>query len=76
MIEIIKNYLRKDDHIDYTDHELNKEFTTLVFTLLATFMIGLFSEIVLHKTIGEGLIIIGILIYIFLRYKQRGPWYD
>lgn len=72
MINLIKSYLRKDDHGDYTEHEVNKELTTLAFTFLASITISLFSEFVLQRTIGEGIILIGVLIYVFLRYKQRG----
>ena len=72
MINLIKSFLRKDDYGDYTEHEVNKELTTLMFTLLASLFISLFSEFVLHRTIGEGIIPIGVLIYVFLRYKQRG----
>ena len=76
MLNNIKNILRKDEHGDLPESEVNKEITTLLFTLLLTFIIGVYFEVVQENSLEKGILPIGMFIYVFLRYKQRGAWHE
>jgi hypothetical protein len=73
ILELVKRYLRKDEYYTYSEYEVNKELTTLLFTFLLTIFVALLFVLWFENPLNESLIIIGVSIYLFLRYKQRGP---
>ncbi len=73
ILELVKKYLRKDEYYTYSEYEVNKELTTLLFTFLLTTFVALLFVLWFENPLNESLIIIGLSIYLFLRYKQRGP---
>tara|TARA_B100000497_G_C7265254_1_gene186946 strand:+ start:60 stop:293 length:234 start_codon:yes stop_codon:yes gene_type:complete len=73
ILELVKRYLRKDEYYTISEYEVNKELTTLLFTFLFTSFIAVLFVLWFENPLNESLIIIGVSIYLFLRYKQRGP---
>ena len=66
MLKYIYNYLKNDSQFTISDIEVKREITTLTLVLLIC--------IVLMTLLGpsENIIPVGLVIYIFFRYMQRG----
>jgi hypothetical protein len=62
----IKKWLRSDPHFEVSDLDLKRDMTSL----LLTFMLGLITAFITNN-LGS-VIMVGILVYSFLRYVQRG----
>lgn len=73
ILELVKKYLREDNYYTYSEYEVNKEITTLLFTFLLTIFVALLFVLWFENPLNESLIIIGLSVYLFLRFKQRGP---
>ena len=73
ILELVKKYLREDNYYTYSEYEVNKEITTLLFTFLFTIFVALLFVLWFENPLNESLIIIGLSVYLFLRFKQRGP---
>jgi branched-subunit amino acid transport protein len=62
----IKKWLRNDPHFEVSDLDFKRDMTSL----LLTFMLGSITALITNN-LGS-VIVVGIVVYSFLRYAQRG----
>lgn len=62
----IKKWLRSDPHFEVSDLDFKRDMTSL----LLTFMLGSITAFITNN-LGS-VIVVGIVVYSFLRYAQRG----
>lgn len=66
MLQFIYNFLKNDTHFTLADEEIKRETTTIILVILVC--IGLMTLL----GPSENIIPVGLVLYILLRYLQRG----
>lgn len=70
LIQIIgKKFFSKDGQIELPEKEATKDAGSFILAIMCSILASMF----LNET---GIIFVGLGVYIFLRYKQRGPFSD
>ena len=70
LIQMIgKKFFSKDGQIDLPEKEATKDAGTFILAMMSAIIASMF----LNET---GVVFVGLGVYIFLRYKQRGPFSD
>ena len=70
MIEMIgKKYFSKDGPLEFSEKEATKDAGSFILAILLSIIASFFVN-------ETGVVVVGVGIYIFLRYVQRGPFSD
>lgn len=70
LIQIIgKKFFSKDGQIELSEREAIKDAGSFILAIMSSILASMFFN-------ETGIIFVGLGVYIFLRYKQRGPFSD
>ena len=70
LIQTIGNkFFSKDGTIELPPHEAKKDAGTFILAMMSAIIASMFLN-------NSGTMIVGVCVYIFFRFKQRGPYSD
>lgn len=62
-------FFSKDGTIELPPHEAKKDAGTFILAMMSAIIASIFLN-------NSGTMIVGVCVYIFFRFKQRGPYSD
>ena len=70
LIQMIgKKFFSKDGQIELSEREATKDAGSFILAIMSSILASMFF----NETV---IVLVGLGVYIFLRYKQRGPFSD